>query len=189
MTVNILGFLLSLILIRRYHRFAIPSSEIILPNDSFIDLRNCLVTIASGMNSLHLFLENDGKPLADSKVRFPRPDDKFKTVSACFRWISLHPKPSEVTEAVSMVRAIYQLGYSVGVKSCDIEQAIEVVVKELKGMNPFGSKIEEIRKPSKGDILDREWMLPFGQGSKVVYTLGLAVKVKDSYIKKAEVVC
>ena len=189
MTVNILGFVLSLVLIRRFNRFAISSSEIILPNDSFIELRNCLLTIASGTNSFHLFLENDGKPLADSKVLFPRPDDKFKTVRACFRWISLQPKPSEVAEAVSVVRAIYQLGYSLGVKSCHIEQAVDVVVKELKEMKPFGSRIEEIRKPSKGDILDREWMLPFGQGSKVAHTLGLAVKVKDSYITKAEVAC
>tara|TARA_Y100000588_G_scaffold332491_1_gene370751 strand:+ start:61 stop:642 length:582 start_codon:yes stop_codon:yes gene_type:complete len=187
--VNLLGFLLAVILIRRIGLFSIPRSEILSSKGPFTELCDSLGPIASGAGDLDAFLDSSGKPLADERLRYPRPEDSFKTVGACFRWLASQPRPTEVTQAVSIVRALYQVGHSTGAPARSIDRAVEVVAKVVRGMAPFGSSVEEVRKPSRGDNVDREWMLPIGQGSKVARPLGFAVKVNGSYVAKAEVAC
>jgi len=84
--------------------------------------------------------------------RYPRPEDQFKTVGACFRWLTSQPRPTEVTQAVSIVRALYQVGHSTGAPARSIDRAVEVVAKVVRGMAPFGSSVEEVRKSSNERI-------------------------------------
>jgi hypothetical protein len=187
--VNLLGFVLVVLLIRRYGRFSVPRSEFLSGKSSFAELSGCLGPIASGAGDLDAFLDSSGKPLTDSRLRYTRAQDEFKTVGACFRWLASCSRPTEVSQALAIARALYQLGHSTGTSARSIDRAVEVVAKVVRGLTPFGSAVEEVRKTSRGDNVDREWMLPTGQGSKVACPLGFAVKVNGSYIAKAEVAC
>lgn len=187
--VNFAGFLLAVYLIRRHNSFSLSSSEVFSSGTPFAELRPRLAAIVSGAGDLDAFLDSSGKPLSATRLRFARPEDSFKTVGECLRWLASSARPTALQEAVALVRALYQVGHSTGVASDSTDQAVDVVVSVILGLAPMGSPVEDVRKASVGENLDRDWMAPLAGGIRVARPLGVAVKVNGTYVTKAEVAC
>lgn len=129
------------------------------------------------------------KGLADLALRYREHQDPYENLAELVNHILQTATANRFTELVQLVKALYQLQYTLDLPLADLDDCLAVLLERLQDDVFMGKPIGRVEKVSPG-LLDQSTMMPLTHGTHVRQPLGTIVFARDGKVlSKAKVLC
>lgn len=124
--------------------------------------------------------------LADVSLRFKEAHDSFRNTEELTLLLFTSIRSGKQADGVETVKNLYQLQYSLGMPTSDLEECLRLAVGQIVAARPG----TQARAVQQGQSVDAKTMFPLNSGSRVRQPLGVVlVDESGKVVSKAKVLC
>jgi hypothetical protein len=141
-------------------------------------------------------LDEDIFPVIDSKglkgieLKYRDKTDAYHNLDDLLQWLVRFPKPEKLNQSDELIKALYQLQYTLSLSTNSMNTIINTVSSDLQDMKVLSDTIAKVKIVNIGEIVDRKTMIPLTYGSRVQQPLGvICFNAQGKVLSKAKVLC
>jgi hypothetical protein len=128
--------------------------------------------------------------LADVEVRSREVRDPYKTAGELIDWLAKEAGGTGYAEVSGVIKAVYQLGYTLGAQEGDVHRCLEPLLARLQACKVGTTPIARVECVRSGALMDTRTMASLNYGARVTQPLGAVVyDAAGKVLGKAKVLC
>lgn len=133
-------------------------------------------------------INSDG--LKGIDLKYQDKTDSYHNLDDLIKWLARFKKLETINQSDELIKALYQLQYTLLLSTSSINRAINVIMLDLQDMKVLTDTISTIKIINAGELVDRNTMIPLTYGSRVQQPLGvICFNANGKVINKAKVLC
>jgi hypothetical protein len=127
---------------------------------------------------------------ADVEVRSREVRDPYRTTAELIDWLAGQSAVTGYAEVSGVIKAIYQLGDTLGAAESDVQRCLEPLLARLKACKVGDSAVARVECVRSGTHVDSRTMATLNYGARVSQPLGVIVyDSSGKVLGKAKVLC
>jgi hypothetical protein len=126
----------------------------------------------------------------DLALSFREPHDVCENVGDLLRSIAPLAASESSTELLVLVKYLYQLQHTLGIRALDFDEAIAELASRIRTMRHLGSPVVRVEVIRESATVDTRCMWPLNYGTRVRQPLGVVLYgASGEVLNKAKVLC